>query len=185
MQASEQATLVAAIVEIARQAGDLILDIYHSDFEVRGKEDASPVTAADEQAEALILQGLNTLATPYPIIAEEAYAAGDIPAVDDCFWLVDPLDGTRTAALDELLKGRTVHSLINAGSSLKLCLIAAGQADVYPRQGRTMEWDIAAGDAVLRAAGGHVQVFDGSPLRYGKAGFENPHFVASGAEAFF
>ena len=66
----------------------------------------------------------------------------------------------------------------NAGSSLKFCLLAAGEADLYPRLGRTMEWDTAAGHAVLRAAGGFVDRFDGGPLTYGKAGFENPHFIA-------
>ena len=70
---------------------------------------------------------------------------------------------------------------IQVGSSLKLCLLACGQADLYPRLGRTMEWDIAAGHAVLAAAGGEVLTLDGSPLRYGKTGFENPHFVARGA----
>ena len=95
MQASDQAALLEAIIKIARDAGDLILEVYKSDFEVRGKDDASPVTAADEQAEALILKGLRSLSLQFPIIAEEAHAAGDIPQVDDCFWLVDPLDGTR------------------------------------------------------------------------------------------
>ena len=85
----------------------------------------------------------------------------------------------------KLLAGRPVRNLINAGSSLKLCLIAAGKADLYPRQGRTMEWDIAAGHAVLAAAGGQIQTFDGAPLLYGKPGFENPHFVASGGLPFF
>jgi 3'(2'), 5'-bisphosphate nucleotidase len=85
------------------------------------------------------------------------------------------------AALDAFLNGRTVASRTNAGSSLKLCLVAAGEADLYPRLGRTMEWDIAAGDAVLRAAGGRVTVVaDGADLRYGKPGFDNPHFAASG-----
>jgi 3'(2'), 5'-bisphosphate nucleotidase len=63
---------------------------------------------------------------------------------------------------------------------LKLCLLAAGEADLYPRLGRTMEWDIAAGHAVLAAAGGDVHTLDGQPLRYGKPGFENPHFAAWG-----
>jgi 3'(2'), 5'-bisphosphate nucleotidase len=85
------------------------------------------------------------------------------------------------AALDAFLNGRKVASRTNAGSSLKLCLVAAGEADLYPRLGRTMEWDIAAGDAVLRAAGGRVTVVsDGADLRYGKPGFDNPHFAASG-----
>jgi 3'(2'), 5'-bisphosphate nucleotidase len=69
---------------------------------------------------------------------------------------------------------------VTAGSSLKFCLLAAGKADLYPRFGRTMEWDTAAGDAVLRAAGGRVTDLDGELLGYGKTGFENPHFVAWG-----
>ena len=67
------------------------------------------------------------------------------------------------------------------GSSLKFGLLAAGVADVYPRFGPTMEWDTAAGHAVLRAAGGEVEGLDGLPLRYGKPGYRNPHFVAWGA----
>ncbi|MDP5360269.1 MAG: hypothetical protein NWR52_09090, partial [Paracoccaceae bacterium] len=85
----------------------------------------------------------------------------------------------RPAALDTFLAGRRVAASVNAGSSLKLCLVAAGEADLYPRLGRTMEWDTAAGDAVLRGAGGHVVRFeDHSPLTYGKPGFENPFFIA-------
>jgi 3'(2'), 5'-bisphosphate nucleotidase len=67
-----------------------------------------------------------------------------------------------------------------AGSSLKFCLIAAGEADLYPRFGRTMEWDTAAGQAVLEAAGGSVKTLEGTPLRYGKPGFSNPDFIARG-----
>jgi len=63
---------------------------------------------------------------------------------------------------------------------LKFCLVAAGEADIYARGGRTMEWDTAAGHAVLRAAGGSVTRWDGTPLLYGKPGFENPAFVARG-----
>ena len=222
---------------------------------MRGKTDASPVTEADERAEALIVPALQMLAPEVPIVAEEAVAGGATPAIGDWFWLVDPLDGTKefisrngeftvnialvhqgapvlgvvlapalgrlfagvagqgafvedgtgrrpircravpdagltvvasrshgdAAALDAFLAGRTVASLVNAGSSLKLCLVAAGEADLYPRLGRTMEWDIAAGHAVLAAAGGQVQTLQGQPLRYGKAGFDNPHFSASAA----
>jgi 3'(2'), 5'-bisphosphate nucleotidase len=85
------------------------------------------------------------------------------------------------AALDAFLTGRKVASLVSAGSSLKLCLVAAGEADLYPRLGRTMEWDIAAGHAVLLAAGGRVTDINGIPLSYGKQGFENPHFIAVGS----
>lgn len=76
---------------------------------------------------------------------------------------------------------------LSYGSSLKLCKVAEGLADIYPRLGRTMEWDIAAGDAILRAAGGLTTTMDGAPFRYGKmvqshdAPFANPHFVAFGA----
>ena len=66
------------------------------------------------------------------------------------------------------------------GSSLKFCVLAEGGADLYPRFGRTMEWDTAAGDAVLRAAGGSVETLDGAPLLYGKPGLDNPVFVAFG-----
>jgi 3'(2'), 5'-bisphosphate nucleotidase len=82
------------------------------------------------------------------------------------------------ARLESYLNGMRVARIFEAGSSLKLCLLAAGEADLYPRFGRTMEWDIAAGQAVLAAAGGLVQTLEGTPLRYGKPGFENPHFVA-------
>ncbi len=243
-----------AVICIVRDAGAVIMSVYATDFEVRGKSDASPVTEADEKAEKLIVDALQRLAPLVPIVAEEAVAAGAQVEVGDWFWLVDPLDGTKefisrngeftvnvalvhqgvpvlgvvlapaldrlfagvagqgafaeqggvrrplrcravpadgltvvasrshgdAAALDAFLAGRTVANLANAGSSLKLCLVAAGEADLYPRLGRTMEWDIAAGHAVLLAAGGSVKTLDGGALRYGKPGFDNPHFVAAG-----
>jgi 3'(2'), 5'-bisphosphate nucleotidase len=239
---------------IGLRAGEVVMAVYASDFEVRGKTDASPVTLADEQAEAVIVAALRELAPGVPIVAEEAVAAGQVPQAAARFWLVDPLDGTKefisrngeftvnialiedgtpvlgvvlapaigrlfagsvghgawveeggerrpihcrrvppegltvvasrshgdADALDAFLGGRLVAALRNAGSSLKLCLVAAGEADLYPRLGRTMEWDIAAGHAVLAAAGGRVTDLAGAPLRYGKPGFDNPHFVASG-----
>jgi 3'(2'), 5'-bisphosphate nucleotidase len=85
------------------------------------------------------------------------------------------------AAMSEFLGNRKVASFRAAGSSLKLCLIARGEADLYPRFGTTMEWDIAAGHAVLRAAGGCVKTIDGAPFTYGKPAHRNPHFVAYGA----
>ncbi len=85
------------------------------------------------------------------------------------------------AAVDAFLAGRAVTARRMVGSSLKLCILAEGLADVYPRFGRTMEWDTAAGDAVLRAAGGSVRTLDDAPLGYGKPGFENPDFAAWGA----
>lgn len=250
-----KASLLAEIERIVADAGRLVMQVYSTDFAVRGKDDASPVTEADERAEALIVPALQALAPEIPIVAEEAVAAGRIPTVAGRFWLVDPLDGTKefisrngeftvnialvedgvpvlgvvlapalgrlfagavgvgafvedadgrrpiqcrsvpeegltvvasrshgdAEALDKFLAGRKLASLKNAGSSLKLCLVATGEADLYPRLGRTMEWDIAAGHAVLLAAGGQVNTVAGAPLRYGKPGFDNPHFVASGA----
>ena len=84
----------------------------------------------------------------------------------------------------DYLKTIPVAALVAAGSSLKFCLLAEGRADLYPRFGRTMEWDTAAGDAILRAAGGTVETLDSQPLAYGKrnrpgeADFANPHFIA-------
>ena len=251
------ATLLPGVIAAAREAAHHILGVYRTDFTVRGKSDASPVTEADERAEAAIVAALQALAPDLPIVAEEAVAAGRVPDVSGgLFWLVDPLDGTKefvsrngeftvnialvhlgapvlgvvlapalgtlwagvagqgafvedaegrrvparcravpaegltvtasrshgdAAALDAFLAGLQVARLVNAGSSLKLCRIAEGAADLYPRLGRTMEWDIAAGHAVLAAAGGGVHTLQGEPLHYGKPGFENPHFYATGA----
>jgi 3'(2'), 5'-bisphosphate nucleotidase len=242
------------VAEIARRAGAAIMRVYATDFAIRGKSDASPVTEADEQAEALILAELRSLTPLLPIVSEEAASAGRTPEIGTHFWLVDPLDGTKefisrngeftvnialiedqrpilgvvyapaldrlffgvagrgarveestgrrkiacrrvppagltvvssrshgdAAALDRFLSGRRVAASVNAGSSLKFCLLAAGEADLYPRLGRTMEWDTAAGDAVLRAAGGRVTELEGQELLYGKPGFANPHFIAEG-----
>jgi 3'(2'), 5'-bisphosphate nucleotidase len=242
------------LLPVARAAGEAILKVYATDFEVQEKSDDSPVTEADRRAEAVILPALAALTPDVPIVSEETAAAGDIPNVGDRFWLVDPLDGTkefikrndeftvnialiehgepslgvvlapalgrlyagtrttgafvedangrrriacRTApasgltvassrshgdaqALERLLAGYRIAARIVAGSSLKFCLIAAGEADLYPRLGRTMEWDTAAGHAVLAAAGGRVTTLDGAELRYGKPGLANPHFLAWG-----
>ncbi len=85
----------------------------------------------------------------------------------------------RDAATDAYIDGYSVADMKSAGSSLKFCLVATGEADLYPRLGRTMEWDTAAGHAVLAGAGGHVVRFgDHNPLTYGKPGYENPFFIA-------
>ena len=86
----------------------------------------------------------------------------------------------RSAETDAYLRRFEVAKTVSAGSSLKFCRIAEGAADLYPRLGRTMEWDIAAGHAIVNAAGGSVETLDGEPLVYGKPGFENPHVVARG-----
>lgn len=100
---------------------------------------------------------------------------------------VPPADGLtvvasrshRTPETDAWLAKVKVAEVVSVGSSLKFCLLAAGEADLYPRLGPTMEWDTAAGHAVLAAAGGAVVNLDGSPFRYGKPGFRNPHFIAT------
>jgi 3'(2'), 5'-bisphosphate nucleotidase len=250
--------MVETVRQIALRAGDVILEIYGSDFDVDRKDDKSPVTEADRRAERLILEGLrDELRSEYPIVAEEEVAAGRTPEVGDGpFWLVDPLDGTkqfigrkgeftvnialiadeqpvlgvvhapaigstywgsahgafacgedgrvraiacrprpergliavasrshRNAETDAFLAQFDVAEAVSSGSSIKFCIVASGRADLYPRTGRTMEWDTAAGHAVVRFAGGSVTRLDGAPLTYGKAGFENPHFVVWGAPA--
>jgi 3'(2'), 5'-bisphosphate nucleotidase len=92
----------------------------------------------------------------------------------------------RTPETDDFIGKIEAAEIVSVGSSLKFCLLATGEADVYPRFGRTMEWDTAAGDAVLRAAGGATATLDGKPLVYGKrnqpdeADFANPFFIARG-----
>ena len=250
--------LLAKMVEAARAAGALIMHHYAGEVVRRDKADRSPVTAADEEAEKLILNILQAAAPDLPVVAEESAAAGALPDISNgVFFLVDPLDGTkeflnrngeftvnialiehgkptagvvfapavhrlfwgsgvkafeektdtgRTAVIatrptpangmvaiasrshrdrltDEYLAHYPIKEIVAAGSSLKFCVIAAGEADIYPRHGATMEWDTAAGHAVLAAAGGHVEVETGEPLTYGKAGrgYDNPAFIARGA----
>lgn len=93
----------------------------------------------------------------------------------------------RTAETDQFISQYECAEIISTGSSLKFCLLAEGKADLYPRFGRTMEWDTAAGDAILRAAGGTTCLVDGSALLYGKRNqpndcdFANPWFISRGA----
>ena len=107
-----------------------------------------------------------------------------VAEADDAALRVVASKSHRDAATDDYIALYDVAECVSAGSSLKFCLVAAGEADFYPRLGRTMEWDTAAGHAVLRAAGGVVQRFDdNSPLRYGKPGWENPFFIARAPSA--
>ena len=87
----------------------------------------------------------------------------------------------RDAETDAYIAKLGAERIKSAGSALKFGLLARGKADIYPRFGRTMEWDTAAGQAILEAAGGHVRDLNGRVLSYGKTGFVNPPFVASGA----
>jgi 3'(2'),5'-bisphosphate nucleotidase len=258
--------LTDGMVAAALEAGAAIMAVYATEFLARSKDDASPVTAADERAEAIILAALGRLAPDVPVVAEEEVAAGRCPTIGTRFFLVDPLDGTRefisrngeftvnialvedgvpvagvvyapalgrlfaadssgartacvedgrvgpfgaatvrpvpsggltvvgsrshgSADTDAFVARFEVASYRSAGSSLKFCLVACGEADLYPRFGRTMEWDTAAGDAVLRAAGGVMVRADGAPFRYGKrnqpddSDFANPAFIAASTAA--
>ncbi|MFV1494364.1 3'(2'),5'-bisphosphate nucleotidase CysQ [Phaeobacter sp. JH18-32] len=250
--------LIPVIRRLAIEAGEKIMEIYNSDeFEVKVKSDESPVTAADEVADALISAGLRAAFPDVMLVTEEQ--AESHSKSGHTFLIVDPLDGTkefihrrgdftvnialvengvptrgvvyaparsrmfftladgsaveetgafdpsamgeikpirvadsdndalmvvaskshRDQATDDYINKYAVKDSKSAGSSLKFCLVATGEADLYPRVGRTMEWDTAAGHAVLCGAGGQVVRFDDhSPLTYGKEGYANPFFIA-------
>ena len=250
--------LTTVMRRLALEAGDAIMEIYNADdFEVRSKDDASPVTEADEAADALIAKGLAEAFPDILVVTEEQ--AGTHSETAESFLIVDPLDGTkefvqrrgdftvniayvehgeprrgvvyapakgrlfytmadgqsveemgdfdketpgrvqpmlasvpdnnalmvvaskshRDQATDDYIAKYAVKDMKSAGSSLKFCLVAAGEADLYPRLGRTMEWDTAAGDAVLRGAGGEMVRFDDhTAFTYGKPGYENSFFIA-------
>ena len=250
--------LVTVIRRLSLEAGDKIMEIYgQDDFDVKAKSDDSPVTAADEAADAIISAGLRKAFPDVMLVTEEQ--ASTHKAQGDTFLIVDPLDGTkefihrrgdftvnialveggvptrgvvyapaksrmfftqgdgqsveevgpfakdkigsvkaisvsdadnsallvvaskshRDQATDDYISKYAVQDMKSAGSSLKFCLVATGEADLYPRLGRTMEWDTAAGHAVLNGAGGAVVRFDDlTPLSYGKSDFANPFFIA-------
>lgn len=258
------AHVIAIFEQLALAVGRDMLQVFEAGPTARLKDDASPVTVADERAEADILTGLARFCPGIPVVAEEAAAAGRAATEGfDRFILVDPLDGTRefisrrpeftvnialveqgvpvagvvyapalgrayagsaagaerlTVAADFTVASREpiavrpqrqppvavisrshitgetmawlerqgIDHSVAIGSSLKFCLLAEGSADIYPRYGCTMEWDTAAGDAVLRAAGGMTLTLGGEPLRYGKVhrpearDFVNPDFIARG-----
>ena len=250
---------------MALAASAPVLRHYAQGAAARLKLDQSPVTAADEEAEAMIMEALARTFPGVPVVAEEACARNGVPqiALTEAIF-VDPLDGTReflahngefTINIGLVRNGSPVAGAVYApafgrlwwggaeafgvhlapdqplpeagacpllhtrspaaplvvlesrshqtpqakaalarlapaiarpmGSSLKFCLIASGEADVCLRFGPTMEWDTAAGDAILRAAGGLTVTADGAPLTYGKveAGFRNRGFIAWGDRA--
>ncbi len=248
-----------ALIDLVRRAGDAILEIYHGDFDVETKEDASPLTQADLAAHRILAAGLAELTPDVPIISEESSPPEfAVRSRWPRYWLVDPLDGTKEfinkngeftvnvaliedhrpvlgvvgvpargtvytgdvvkgvaerhgAGSREALRGRPMEdgtplmvvasrshggerlerylerlgqiypevSRTPVGSSLKLCILAEGRADLYPRLGPTSEWDIAAAHAVLEAAGGALWAVDGSPVTYNaKESFLNPEFFA-------
>lgn len=245
--------------QLALEAGEVIMEVYaRDDFAVCAKSDNSPVTEADEAADAVISAGLRAAFDDVALVTEEQADSHALQA--STFLIVDPLDGTkefihrrgdftvniayvvdgtpirgvvyapakgrmfytradgvsveeqgpfdkdrpgkttpitvsrpdngallvvaskshRDQATDDYIGKYQVADMKAAGSSLKFCLIATGEADFYPRLGRTMEWDTAAGHAVLSGAGGKVVRFDDhTPLTYGKPIYENPFFIAT------
>ncbi len=111
--------------------------------------------------------------------ATETEVTARLPPEEGLTVLASRYHGSSTR-LDDFLRDKHVAKVINFGSSVKFCRLAEGIADLYPRFGRTMEWDTCAPQAVLEAAGGTVRTFDGEELRYGKPSWENPHFVCTG-----
>ncbi len=256
--------LASELLRPAHQAGQRIMSHY-GQVDVELKDDHSPVTVADREADAIIVENLKRIAPDIPVISEESSPLQEIDSQGQ-FFLVDPLDGTKefihgrdeftinvaliehgtpffglvyapalsklyiTVAPDKAVMAhldasgpapdfselsltpistRTAdpsaltaavsrshmddqtqaylaeHGITEthaSGSSLKFCCLAEGLADVYPRFGRTMEWDTAAGHAVLKAAGGAVLDATGAPLTYGKRNrdYDNPGFIAWG-----
>jgi 3'(2'), 5'-bisphosphate nucleotidase len=226
--------ILPQVVAIADRAGEAVMRHYAQGTTATAKDDGSPVTAADQDAEALILAALKELTPSIPVVADPLDGTREFiarngeftvnialidggrpilgvvlaPAIATAWWgalghgaTVRDKDGTRTiqarpvpdapvavasrshrdARTDAWLAEHKVADIVSAGSSLKFCRVAEAKADLYPRFGRTMEWDTAAGQGVLEAAGGRVLRLDGTPLRYAKPGFENPEFIARGA----
>jgi len=269
-------SVLPELLRISREAGQVILQVYDSDFAVEQKFDSSPLTLADRRSHEVIAQGLSLMSDlPIPLLSEEGRSIPyDERKTWDMFWLVDPLDGTKEfvkrngeftvnialiqnsspligviyipvknifyfavkglgayrlelhnaevpASTKGLLKissrlplapdsadtasnisrvtviGSRSHmsseteqfindlkakykevDFLAAGSSLKFCLIAEGRADVYPRFGPTMEWDTAAGQAIVEQAGGRVlRAGSQEPLTYNKEDLLNPSFI--------
>ena len=254
----ELAELIEPVVAIARQAGDAILEVYATDFDVQAKEDDSPLTLADMASHRVIDASLRVLTPDLPIISEES----GLPDFEERsqwsrYWLIDPLDGTkefvkrngeftvnialidnhrpilgvvhvpvtnktyagcegagstirvndeapqeirvaetsasavrvvgsrshRGSSLDAYFEALGEVEMLPMGSSLKFCVVAEGNADIYPRLGLTSEWDTAAAQAVVEQAGGAVLLLDGTPLTYNaKADILNPHFLVRGPQ---
>lgn len=249
---------IPKILSVAFEAAEAIVDIYNRNaYQIKEKLDTSPVTEADLCAHRIIQEGLASLNPALPLLSEEGEPLPyEIRAAWPCYWLVDPLDGTR-----EFIKGsgeftinialiehhkpvlgvvvvpvhrqaywairgeaayarladadpiriRTNHlsreplkvavsrrlnqntkpewaalmnklrqpELLYCGSAWKICLVATGEVDLYPQLGATSEWDTAAGQCILEAAGGQLVDFSGQPLQYNtKASLKNPGFYA-------
>ena len=250
--------LIEQLIEISKDAGKAIMEVYNSNFRHQIKEDLSPLTKADILSNNIICEKLKVITPDIPILSEEN---SDIPfnirSSWEQYWLVDPLDGTKefikkngeftvnialienntpifgiihvpvtnetywgsntkgsfyikgnnqktklcvekkirsqvrivasrshpSKMLDALLEEIGEYKIITKGSSLKFCLIAKGQADIYPRLGPTSEWDIAAGHAIVKFAGGSLLTIDGESMQYNLTENNlNPYFVVASRE---
>ena len=245
--------MIDTLIELATEAGKTIRKIYESGkFSTSIKSDRTPVTTADEEANEMILRGLNQQFPNIPAISEESE---NKVIEEEAFFIIDPLDGTKgflnktnnftvniayinnrepelgviyspiggelfytspnresfkynylkktekvkisgqlenrealtlitsennlVGGENKILKVKCEHDTLKIGSSIKFCRLAEGKADIYPRFGRTMEWDTAAGHAILKYAGGSlIDVNTKKELVYGKKDYENGSFIA-------
>ncbi len=164
--------------EFVQRRGDFTVNIAYVEngVPVRG------VVYAPAQGRLFYTQANGKAVEEFGAFAKDV--VGDVRAIgvatpDNSALMVVASKSHRDAATDDYIGKYSVRDMKSAGSSLKFCLVATGEADLYPRLGRTMEWDTAAGDAVLRGAGGQVVRFDDhTPLTYGKQGWDNPFFIA-------
>ncbi|MGH1426905.1 MAG: 3'(2'),5'-bisphosphate nucleotidase CysQ [Arenicella sp.] len=248
------------VIDIAHDAGELILAVYRDGFDVEMKGDGTPLTIADQRSHNLICSRLLELTPDIPILSEES---DHIAYEDRCrwrsYWLVDPLDGTKEFVkksgeftvnialmhenqpvlgvvhtpvkewthwgvhargawkqighgekqriqakpytggnvtvvaskshgqdkleqfLNNVERQEGSYDVTNMGSALKICLVAEGIGDIYPRLGLTSEWDTASADVIIREAGGHIIQVDGKPVIYNKPNLLNPFFLAIGS----
>ena len=252
-------TIISDVVDISQDAGEAILEVYNSDYDVEIKGDGSPLTTADMRSHNLICARLQELTPDIPILSEESIGIDyQERAQWPMFWLVDPLDGTKEFVkrsgeftvnialmidnqpalgvvhtpfkqwthyayqnggaykqidneppekitanhyqggcanvvaskshgqtkseqfLQALEEKEGTYEVVNMGSALKMCLIAEGLGDIYPRLGLTSEWDTAAAHIVLNEAGGKIINTDGIVLQYNKENILNPFFLALG-----
>lgn len=245
---------ISILINIAKGAGNIILNYYKNNLNVEYKKDKTPVTDADKEANLYIIQELKSYFPSIPIISEEE-ETNNLHPDDELFWLVDPLDGTKAFINNDpdftvniaLIKDKIpflgiiyhpisnevfynldgensykidkkgnlfkmnadsgpkdqtvviigtyssarekkIHDfldnqgtdiqLLHRASSIKFCYLAEGKANIYPRFGKTMEWDTAAGHAILNGAGGIVLDLYGNELQYKKDSFLNKGFLA-------
>ena len=259
MEVSKLTEISNLVLEAVELASDIVMEIYNcADFKVKEKLDGSPVTIADKKCHEILCSSLKSIDANIPILSEE----GDTKAnIEDLFWLIDPLDGTKefinkngefTVNVALIEHGKPILGVVSApaihetflgfagrafkilgkekieitsqkqseefclvtvskshksekdqafinlcekkftevkelptGSSLKLCRVAEGKANIYSRLGPTYQWDIAAGQAVVEASGGLISSLNGQALTYDFISEKkNPLFYCSGDPSY-